>query len=197
MKKLTQLAPLMVLALVMFGCGPGGGTAEPQDIGDAVLSKIQAKDFDSLIDLMDQSDTDISGMEEIRTWRIEEGYERWKDYKKGLEGDDGSDPKSKSGIDGEDAWKSMSMGKDYALDVGLYRLYVIDDLDKRLEEVTWARRGVNETLDVEGQGTATVSYQNVYKDRITVSVVRKNGLWYLAGVEVKFNKELPEKPKDD
>ena len=74
---------------------------------------------------------------------------------------------------------------------------MIDDLDKRLTEVTWARRGVSEKLDVEGQGTATISYGNVYKDRITVTVERKNGLWYLTGVETKFNKELPEKPKDD
>ena len=132
MKKVIQLAPLMVLALVMFGCGGGsGGTAEPQDIGDAVLKKIKDKDFDSVADLIDQSDADMSGIGEIRSWRIENGFERWKDYKKTLEGDDGMDPKSKSGIDGEDAWKSMSMGKSYALQTGLYRLYAVDDLDKR------------------------------------------------------------------
>ena len=181
---------------MLFGCGGGGGSADPKAIADDAVKMIKAKDFDSVYDLTDRTYLDESGYGEVREWRITEGYERWKDYKAGLEGDNGTDPKSKSGIDGEDAWKNMSAGKSWALRKGLYKLYVNEDLDKRLE-MTWALSGGDVELKEEGHGSAEFVYANGYRDMISVKCTRKNGLWYLSDVDVTMEKELPKKPKDD
>ncbi|MDC1143015.1 hypothetical protein OAU50_07985, partial [Planctomycetota bacterium] len=147
-------------------------------------------------ELMEQ-DGDMDGMAEIRAWRVEEGYDRWKDYKDRLEGDNGMDPKSKSGIEGEDDWKEMSYGKAIALEKGFYKVYANDDWEKRLTEVKWAYQGHREELEIEGQGKATYQYENVYGDSITIQCERKGGLWYMSRAGIEMSKELPKKPKDD
>ncbi len=196
MKNSCMVALLSLVVLAMAGCGAGGGAADPQSIADAAVKKILAKDFDSVFDLMDTGGQDASGLGEIREWRITEKYDLWKDYKKRLEGDNGRDPKSKSGIDGEEAWKKMSKGKEWALEQGFYRLYVNDDLDKRLE-MRWALSSREFELKVEGHGSAEFYYKNGYRDSISVACVRLNGLWYLKSVKVSMEKELPKKPKED
>ena len=196
MKTMLKFAPLVALVVMMSACGGGGGTPDPRNIGHAVFSKIVAKDFDSLDGYLDTWGSDTSAYGEWRAWRIKEGYDRWSDYKKGLEGDNGTDPKSKSGIDGEEKWKEMSRGKSLALGWGLYKLYAVDDLDKRLGEAPWYWSARQE-LGEEGQGEARMTFTNAYRDQITVSMVRREGLWYLSGVNVEFEKELPKKPKDD
>lgn len=197
MKTLLKSAPLLALILMLSSCGGGsGGAADPKEIGSAVLAKLNAMDFDTLDELM-ENDMDIDAAKEVRDWRIKEGYDRWKDYKKRLEGDAGMDPKSKSGIDGEEKWKEMTWGKKQGLEFGLYKLYANDDLEKRLKEMKWAYVGSEQKLAIEGQGSAELVYINGYQDMIEVRCVRKNGLWYLTGVEVKMSKELPKKPKDD
>ncbi|MBK9975699.1 MAG: hypothetical protein IPP14_13080 [Planctomycetes bacterium] len=197
MKNLLKAAPLMVLLVILSSCGGGsGGAADPKEIGDAALKKILAKEFDTLDSLMEQ-DMDMSAVKELRDWRIKEGYERWKDYKKRLEGDGGMDPKSKSGIDGEDKWKEMSYGKKMGLEMDLYKLYANEDVDKRLGEMKWAYIGKQVKLVEEGQGTATVHYMNGFQDMIEVKCKRINSLWYLTSVEVTMSKEPPKKPKDD
>jgi len=196
MKNSWKLLPLAALAVMLFGCGAGGGAADPQSIADDAVKMILKKDFDSVYNLTDRTYMDESAAGEVREWRISEGYDRWKDYKERLEGDNGMDPKSKSGIDGEDAWKSMSPGKGWALRKGLYKLYAKEDLDKRLE-MTWALVSGDVTLKEEGHGTAEFGYINGYGDSIGVSCTRQNGLWYLSGVEVSMEKDLPKKPKDD
>lgn len=197
MKTLLKTVPLLALILALSSCGGGGGgAADPKDIASAVVSKLSAMDFDSMDELM-EVDMDLDAGKEVREWRIKEGYDRWKDYKKRLEGDGGMDPKSKSGIDGEEKWKEMSWGKKQGLEMGLYRLYANDDLEKRLKDMKWAYAGKNVKLDVEGQGRAEVVFINGYHDMIEVKCKRVNGLWYLTDVEVKMEKELPKKPKDD
>lgn len=197
MKNLLKAAPFAALLIMLSSCGGGGGgTADPKDIGDSALKKFLAKDFDSMIDLLDQSTGDWSGREEVENWRKAEGYEIWKDYKDRLEGDNGMDPKSKSGIDGESKWKEMSAGKDWALRNGFYKLYACDDLDKRLE-MKWVHTSTSTDLKIEGQGEGSVTYMNGYGDRLTVSCVRRGGLWYMTDANPKMDKELPKKPKTD
>jgi hypothetical protein len=196
MKNTWKLLPLAVLAVMLFGCGGGGGAADPKSIADDAVKMIRAKDFDSVYNLTDRTYVDESAQGEVREWRITEKYDLWKDYKKRLEGDEGMDPKSKSGIDGEDAWKNCSAGKGWALRRGLYKLYANDDLDKRLD-MTWALAGGDVELKEEGHGSAEFSYMNGYGDSISVKCTRQNGLWYLADVDVNMEKELPKKPKDE
>jgi hypothetical protein len=193
---MLKFAPMVALVVMMSACGQSGGTADSRDIGDAVLAKIQAKDFDTLVSLMDQSETDLPAQMKVRDWKVENKYDTWKQYKARLEGDNGMDPKSKSGIDGEDAWKSMDFGKHLALSLGLYRLHAIEDLDKRLEG-PWALEGKRDKLEIEGQGSSTLSYGNGYGDTITVRCERKGGLWYLANVSTEFEKDTPKPPKED
>jgi hypothetical protein len=195
MKNTWKLAPLFVLAVVMVGCGGGGGTPDPRDIGHSAFKKITSKDFDSLHNLMDTWGGEMSDEAKRRDWRIAEGYDRWKEYKARLEGDNGLDPKSKSEIDGEDKWKSMSPGKELGLEWGLYKLYAVDDLDKRLEGPwSWS---ADQRLSIEGQGNASMTFTNGYNDTISVTMSRREGLWYLTSVSTNFPKELPKKPKDD
>lgn len=196
MKNLMKLAPLVLVVLAMSACGGGGGTAQPKDIADAFMKKFLAKDFDTISDLTYREFEDESALGEVRAWRIENGYDRWSDYKKRLEGDAGMDPKSKSGIDGEEAWKNTSYGKGYALRKGLYKLYANDDLDKRLE-MTWALAGGEFKLVEEGHGDAEFYYTNGYGDGVEIKCVRVNGLWYLSSFTVRMEKELPKKPKDE
>lgn len=196
MKNLLKAAPLLALIFALSSCGGGGGgAADPKEIGDAALKKILAKEFDTLDSLMEQ-DIDLEGVKEVRDWRIKEGYDRWKDYKKRLEGDAGMDPKSKSGIDGEDKWKEMTYGKKIGLEMDLYKLYANDDLDKRLE-MRWAMANREMELKEEGHGGAEFRYMNGYGDSIKVECYRLNGLWYLASAKVSMEKELPKKPKDE
>lgn len=196
MKTMLKFAPMVALVVMMSACGGGGGTPDPRDIGHAAFKKIIAKDFDSLDGLMDTWGGDANAEREVGQWRVKEGYDRWKDFKTKLEGDNGMDPKSKSEIDSEEKWTSASYGKEMGLRWGLYRLYAVDDLDKRLGEVPWAW-GATQRLAIEGQGTAEMVFSNVYEDTITVTMARRDGLWYLTGVSVQFEKELPKKPKDD
>jgi len=192
MQKATLILPVMALVLFLAGCG-GGGSADTLAVSDAVLKDILAKRFDNFDRLMDSKYLDQRGMQRVRDWEIAEGYRTWADFRKDLEGDEGMDPRNESGIKSEDDWKKMSMGKAFGLMLGLYRLHAVDDLDKRLS-APWHLDSGSETLRVEGQGEARITYSNGYNDRITVTCTRRDGLWYLAGIETRFNKELRKKP---
>ncbi|MHC4841168.1 MAG: hypothetical protein ACYTDT_09470 [Planctomycetota bacterium] len=188
--------PMLVLVFVVTSCGASGGTADGKQTADAAFEKIINQEWDTLIDLKEQ-DGDEAALGEVRTWRIDEGYDRWKEYKKRLEGDDGYDPKGKSGIEGEDDWKTMSRGKGEALRAGFYRVYVNDEWEKRLTEMKWAYAGHSEELEVEGQGKASYTYMNGYGDSISIRCKRVGGLWYLTSAKLDMEKEVPKKPKDD
>ncbi|MCG3184442.1 MAG: hypothetical protein ICCCNLDF_02562 [Planctomycetes bacterium] len=197
MKNLMKLAPMVLVVLAMSACGGGGGgTTDPKSIADDFMKKFLAKDFDSIEALTYTEFEDESALGEVRKWRIDEKYDLWKEYKARLEGDNGMDPKSKSGIDGEEAWKNMSKGKGYALRRGLYKLYANDDLDKRLE-MTWACAEGGYELKEEGHGEAEFFFMNGYGDSVKINCVRINNLWYLRSFNVGMEKELPKKPKEE
>lgn len=198
MKNTWKLAPLSVLAFVMFGCGGGGGGPDPRPIAEGVLDAIKSENFTAIYNYHAPWDHEMQEQETaVRKWRMTEGWDRWKDFKPRLEGDEGLDPKDKSGITGgEEKWTGASDAERYAVLIGCYRVYTADEWEKRLKESDWYWAGRTIDLKEEGQGTATFRYRNRYRDSITVSLVREGGMWYLAGVEINMDKKMPEKPKD-
>lgn len=196
MKNTLKLVPLCMLAVLMFGCGPSGGAASsPEEIGDAVKDAIVTENFTAIYGYLPawQIEAD-KGDSEVKKWRYEEKWELWKPLKEYLET---LDPKDKSGIIDEEKWKAATDAERTAVFLGCYKVYEGDKLEDRLGEGMWYMSSRNVELDVEGQGRATIVYANKYKDRIEVKCRRENGLWSLAGVEIEFPKDLPEKPKAD
>lgn len=199
MKNTWKLAPLAVLAFVMFGCGGGGGAADPRPIAEGVLDALKNENFTAVYDYHAPWEHEMGEqMTGVKRWRMTEGYERWKDLKKNFEGDEGLDPKDKSEITGgEEKWSEASDAQRYAVFAGFYRVYTADDWEKRLKESDWYWAGRSINLKEEGEGEATFRYRNRYRDSITVTMVRDGGLWYLASAEINMAKEIEEKPKDD
>lgn len=194
---------LMLLALVAVpvafatACG-GGGQSDPQTIADAVIDGFASEKFTKYYDYMPKWMTSAAEKEaQVKKWRMKDGWDRWKDLKKRFEGDEGLDPKDKSGItNSEDKWVGASDAERGAVMMGFYRVYAAEDWEKRVKEGEWFLDDREVKLDVEGQGTAKFRYQNKYKDGLTVHCLREGGVWYCAGVEVRMEKKMPEKPKD-
>ena len=196
MKKFLWV-PMLALVFVVTSCGASGGTADPKQIADAAYAKIIAQDFDTLIDLMDNSDMDFDAESEVRAWRIENKFDTWKEIKDHIKGDNGLDPEGESGVKDEDSWKAMSKGTQVALGSKLYRVYANDEWEKRLTELPWAPTGSSQNLRIEGQGKASYDYKNVYGDSIHIECQRKDGMWYLSDFKLTMAKEVPEPPKDE
>lgn len=197
-KTFFKILPLMLLALVAFGCGGSGGTAEPQPIGDGVMEAIASESFTKVYDYLPdwQKDSDVK-QTEVKMWRMKEGWDRWKDLKPRFEGDNGLDPKDKSGITGsEEKWTAASNAERAAVLMGFYKAYAADDFEKRLKDGKWYLADREVRLAIEGQGSAEFRYVNCYKDSIEVKCFREGGLWYLSDVKLNMEKKLPEKPKD-
>lgn len=198
MRNVFKVAPVLALIFMLSACGGGGGTPDPDPIAKGVVDAITGESFSKIWGYYPGHVHDIGkGQTEAKTWRMKEGWERWKDLKPRFEGDNGLDPKDKSGITGgEEKWVGASDAERHAVFLGLYRIYTADDWEKRLKEGGWYMASRNVKLDVEGQGTAEFRFRNRYNDSIEVGCTRENGLWYLAGVEVNIDKKMPEKPKD-
>lgn len=198
MKNLMKLAPLVLVVLAMSACGGGGGTADPDAIAQGVVDAIKGENFPGVYNFLpDHQKKIMEGRAAHGQWRLKEGWERWKDFKPMFEGDNGLDPKDKSEITGgQEKWEGASDAQRFAALTGLYRMYTVDDWEKRLKDGNWLIASRRVELDIEGQGKATIRYQNEYEDTITVTCARENGLWYLAGVDHKMEKKLPDKPKD-
>lgn len=194
MKKFLWV-PMLALVFVVTSCGASGGTADPSQIADAAYAKIMAQDFDTLIELTDTRDLDSDASAEVRAWRIEKEFETWKEVKEYYKGDKGLDPEKKSGVEDEESWKEMSAGTSNALSWGLYKVYASDSWEKRLTELPWAPGGSRKELEIEGQGTATYYYENVYGDSIKIKCNRIDGVWFLGRVTLEMPTEVPEPPK--
>ena len=208
MMKVIKVAPLFVLALMMFGCGGGGGTATPDDIGRSVVDSIKGESFDDLYGMLPLHLTDAEYEKARRDYKIEEDLERWKDIEdriegnkeKGIEAKDALDPESKSDIKDEDSWKAASQERLYALHIGCYNLYHIKKFEERVKEADFYLTDSKIMKPADGEEdrrTARVRLRNKYGDSITVRCVEDQGLWYLAHVSFDFPEELPKAKKDD
>jgi len=194
---ITLLALIAIPTVFTTACG-GGGSADPQSIADAVVSGFKNEKFTKFYDYMPKWQTAAAEQEsEVKKWRAKEGWDRWKDFKTRLEGDNGLDPKDKSGITGgEEKWTGASDAERGAVLMGYYRVYVADDWEKRLKDGEWFLDGREIKLEIEGQGTATFEYKNRYNDSIEIRCFREGGVWFLNGARIKMEKKMPEKPKD-
>lgn len=196
MKNTLKVAPLFVLALIAFGCGGGGGAAgSPEEIGEGVKDAIVSENFTDVYSYIPAWQIESSeGRTAVKKWRMEEGWEKWKPLKERLEK---LDPKDKSEIIDEDKWKEASNAQRLAVFMGFYKCYAADKWENRLKEGLWYLSSRDVDLDPEGQGDATMIYQNKYNDTITVRAVRENGLWSLRNASLEMAEDLPEKPEGD
>ncbi len=195
-----MLAPALLLALSAAGCGGGGGTADPRQIADAVLDDFRSEDFTSIAGYYPSYMAEMGEQHFLRgDWRLKEGWDKWKPLKDSFtEGDMALDPKDKSGItETQEKWMAASAEQRFAVREGFYRIYSADEWEKRLKESEWYWTDRSVDLDTEGEGTAEFQYRNNYRDRLTVSLMREGGLWYLRGVSFRFDKEMEKKPSDD
>lgn len=201
MKRTIQGLMLLVLVAmpVAFAtaCG-GGGQSDPQTIADAVVDGFKSEKFTKGWDYMPKwQHNSAEKMAEVKKWRGKEGWDRWKDFKNRLEGDNGLDPKDSSKItNGEEKWTGASDAERWAVLQGFYRVYTADDWEKRLKDGEWYMAGREIELAVEGQGKASFRYLNRYNDSIKVDCYREGGVWYFGDADIKMEKKLPEKPKD-
>lgn len=169
-----------------------------QSIADAVVEGFVNEKFTKFYDYMPSWMISATAKEtEVRKWRMKEGWDRWKDFRMHLENENGLDPKDKSGItNSEGKWVEASDAQRGAVMMGFYRVYAVEDWEKRLKEGDWFLDARDVRLDVEGQGKAKFEYKNRYNDGISISCYREGGVWYLAGVSIKVEKLMPVKPRD-
>jgi hypothetical protein len=193
--------------IVLTSCGGGGG-ADPVSLGRSVVSAIQSENFDDLYGMKPLHRQDADGLYKKRNFEIAEKYDghRWKDVKERILGDkdkkiDGLDPNEKSGIKDEETWKGASPERLNGLYEGLYKLYAIKKFEDRVQKADFylsdwgiykGRRGEKE---IENR-MAEVEFVNNWGDRIEITAMEDNGVWYLVALDVKFNEE-PRKAKDD
>ena len=204
MRNSWKLAPLAVLAVMMFGCGGGGGTATPDDVARAAVAAFKGESFDDLYNMQPLHLQDSGYAEARREYRIKEGYDRWKDEKPGILGDkdkgiEAADPEEKSGIKDEDTWKAATQARLYALRAGCYRVYKIKKFEDRVTnaEFYMIRSTINTPKDGESERRmASVRFGNIYGDRIVVTCLEDQGLWYLLDIDFSFDEELPKVPED-
>jgi hypothetical protein len=196
MKNSWKLLPLAALAVMLFGCGGGGGTASPEDVARAAAKAIKSESSDDLYGLLPHHMSDAGYRAARREYEIKEGYSRWKDVKDGVEK---NDPEEKSGIKDEDSWKSCSAERWYALQVGAYRIMSIKKYEDRVKNAEWYMTDSEiKTVAPGGEDhrTADVRFRNIYGDSISVSCIEDQGLWYMTGIELNFAEELPKPPED-
>lgn len=167
-------------------------------IADAIVESCVNEKFTKFYDYMPSWMTSAAAQEsEVKKWRMKEGWDRWKDFKMRLEGENGLDPKDKSGItNSEGKWIDATDAQRGAVLMGFYRAYSADDWEKRLKDGDWFLDGREVKLEVEGQGEAQLVYKNRYNDTIEIRLFREGGAWFLAGARIKMEKKMPEKPKD-
>jgi len=206
MKNTIKFASVAVLAVLLFGCGGGGGAATPQDAARAVAKAIKSESFDDLYSMQPLHMEDSEYGKARRDYRIAEGYEKWKWVKDEIEGNkekgiEALDPEGKSEIKDEETWKNASPERLHALYSGCYKLYKIKKFEDRVKNaefyitsVTQGKR-IEDGFELENR-YAEVRLANIYGDSIRVRMIEDNGLWYAAEVSLRFEEELPKVPED-
>jgi hypothetical protein len=195
MKNSWKLLPLAVLAVMLFGCGGGGGTASPEDVARSAVDAIKSENSDKLYGMLPHHLRDAGYDTAVREYRIKEGYDRWKDVKDGIEK---NDPEEKSGVKDEDSWKSASPERMYAIEAGAYKIMSIKKYEDRVKNAEWymTRSDIKSVTPGESdRRRAEVRFANIYGDRISVDCIEDQGLWYMLGIELNFAEELPKVPE--
>jgi hypothetical protein len=204
MKNTIKFASVAVLAVLLFGCGGGGGTATPEDLARSAVKAIQKESFDDLYSMLPHHLTDQGYEDARREYRIKEGYDRWKDEKTWILGDkekgiEAADPNEKSGVKDEDSWKAASQARLFALSAGCYKLYKIKKFEDRITNAEFYLRRAEIMEPKEGEAInrmARVRFSNIYGDSIRISLMEDQGLWYMIDIDLAFPEELPKPPED-
>lgn len=184
---------LLPVALLSVGCGGGGGQSDPLAMSEDIVGLIKSERFDRLLGYT--SDTDqrmFSDMHQRGLLELKENFVKWDgglaDQVKQL------DPKDKAEVSSKDKFSGINARKAFALMNGCYRLYNISDMEKRLKADFFLAQ--HETsLSLEGQGLASFTFLNVYNDQIKVECRRIDGKWYMADLNLRFEKDLRSVPQ--
>lgn len=204
MKTLLKSAPLLALILMLSSCG-GGGAASPEDLGRSVVDAIIAEKFDDLYGMQALHLIDADYEAARREYRIKEGYDKWKFEKDQILGNkdkgiEALDPNEKSGVKDEDTWKAATVERMFALETGCYKLYKIKKFEDRVTKGKFYSMGANIGKRVEDgmewdHKVAEINFRNVYGDSIRIRCRESNGAWYVAGITMRFEEELPKVPE--
>lgn len=190
MKNTWKLAPLFVLAFVMFGCG-GGGSASAEGVGEAVLSAIQSEDFPAIYDSYDPWTADaLQWRKDSAIYESETTKDWWKNVKDNYVGENSLDPGKKLEITDKDTLFALEPAQGMALvDRWYEKAHKWEKFADRMADMRLV--GVNVEHGLEGDGSGTVAYANKYGDELSVRVKRIGGVWYARSVTLEGKEKLP------
>jgi hypothetical protein len=191
---MLMLAPLVLLTVALTSCG-GGGSATPQGVGDAVLSAVKGEDFPSVYDSFAPWTTDAHQVRKDQMkFESETTKDWWKNHKDTYSsgGDNSLDPGKKLEIDSEEKLFELDPNQGAALMQRWYqKAHKWEKFKERMEDLRLV--DVSTKHGLEGDGSATVTYQNRYGDELSVGCERIGGVWYARSTSLKGEEKLPTK----
>lgn len=192
MKNTWKMAPLFALALLAFGCG-GGGSASPEGVGDSIVSAIRGENYADIYDsfvpwqeaaMQQDLDRELFRSENTKDW--------WKNNKDRLSsgGDNSLDPGKLLEISDKDDYFALSPAQRTALEDGWYkRAHKWEKFTERMEDLRLV--DISARHGFEGDGSGSLTYENMYGDSLTVPITRVDGIWYATSVRIEGLEELP------
>lgn len=194
MKTMFKWMPLMMLGVILAGCG-GGGAATPEGVGDAVLRAIQNEDFAAIYRQYPAWQADANRQsQDHEKFQSETTNEWWAANRDrlGSTGERSLDPGKKLNIDSEEKYFKLDANVRTALVNGWYqRAHKWEKFNERMADMRLVSMQANHGL--EGDGEGTLRYRNRYGDLLSVQVRRIHNVWYCVHVNVEGLEQLPVK----
>jgi hypothetical protein len=196
-KHTALLLPLAFAALLLAGCG-GGGSATPEGAANDVLSAIQSERFERIYrNYQPHNDTARKVHEDRQKFRSETTENWWTANREEIAGtgDNSLDPGKKLEIESEEDYFNLSPERRAALHDDWYKhSHRWEKFSDRVGDLRLT--SIEERHGLEGDGEATVRYNNRYGDSLVVRVVRFRGTWYVATVRLDGRDKLPTRGGD-
>lgn len=194
MKNVLKVAPLFVLALVLFGCG-GGGSASPEGVGDSVLGALQDEDYAGIYSsFVPWQEAAMQQNKDHEVFQSEVTEDWWTNRKDRLAsgGDESLDPGKLLEISDKEGYFELEPAQRAALKAGWYqKAHKWEKWGERLADMRLT--GMDVSHGLEGDGRGSIEYENKWGDSLGVRITRIEGVWYATGVSFEGPEELPTK----